>query len=137
MLESVPSTIVCIDVSSPNPVAPGCPLDYSFTVNLTTIPGSAGIHLRVPLSDSMYMMCITFTEPGSDYRPGPILILFGPCTTRSCTPIMIVDDSTVEPLTETFTLSLERPSTPLVGVAPESSTLRIADNDCELIKQGS
>ncbi|CAI8041944.1 Extracellular matrix protein FRAS1, partial [Geodia barretti] len=99
---------ICARVRSPFPVSADCELDFSFSVRLVPIAGTAG---------------------PSDYGSS-ITVYFARCDNEACATINIRDDSVMEKAEEEFIVSLQSANTDTrVRASARTSTLQITDDD--------
>ena len=71
-----------------------------------------------------------FAVAGQDYNSVSTSLYFPSCAPEACTTVTIIDDTVMEPLTETFSVSLDNSGVDTritVGTAP--SDIEIQDDD--------
>ena len=123
--EDVGVVEVCAIVYSPN-VA--CPIEFLFTVRLTTTNDSAGKErVKITVLCRKNMLPLFLVSP-MDYTHVSNILEFAPCDTRQCSQTPIVDNRTVE-LTESFFVTLERTSDLMINLGAVSGKVEITDND--------
>ena len=75
--------------------------------------------------------CVSIPGPG-DYSLSPQPITFSDSNPTRVIPVIIVDDSDIEPLERfTATLTVDRSQFPGVSLAPDLAEVEITDNDGE------
>lgn len=119
---------MCIPVDFPSI---DCPIDFSFTVLLSTRDGTAGkcLHLSATsVTDSI--LSSSLTEYTSDYRRISKLITFPRCGRVHCETLYFFDDQILEE-TETFNIDVNRTTLldPRIMLGPVTATMTIIDND--------
>lgn len=123
--ESDEAVEICVTASSGNTQ---CPYLQPFQVTLSTARKSAGTVLIKYFTSKFTISHCTHTDSFEDYQELNTTLVFGPCETRHCVNIRIVNDLINEPV-ERFSLSLT--ADPDLGLIldPHAGEVVIIDDD--------